>query len=80
MQDLNVFTREQLKSIFPFHVMVGEDMQLIQVGDLIKKLINQLELGTSLFTYFEIKNARKALKFSDIVDAADKLYYLNALL
>lgn len=79
MQELNVFTREQLKTIFPFHVMVGEDMQLIQVGDLIKKLINQLELGTSLFTYFEIKNARKALKFSDIVDAADKLYYLNAL-
>ena len=65
---------EMLDKLFPFYFMVNSEMELIQFGKSLKKLVPNWCMGNDFNAHFEIVRPARAIDFDDIKTFQDTIF------
>ena len=67
-----------LDAIFPFHLVLDQDLQVIQLGKALHRLLPQIEAGCPLLDFFTVKAPVLELKFEQIAAHVDLPFVLDS--
>jgi signal transduction histidine kinase len=70
---------ELLETIFPFHLAVGRDMEILQVGDTLQRVCPGLSVGSRFEQHFRIQRPDIPATFETIRGQAPSLFVLESL-
>ena len=70
---------QQLAQVFPFHFILGENLRILQVGDVLQRICQNLSPGSPLEEHFKIDRPKINPEFQHIRDRAGSLFILEAL-
>lgn len=73
-----MFTHDQIKTLFPFHILIDADLVIIQTGKLIEKLVPDLSVNAPLLKFFNIDGIHELLSFEDLSPYCNKLVYMDS--
>jgi len=74
-----MFTDEQLKQLFPFHILIKKDLSIVQCGNVLNKLVPYDLKGQLLEDHFTLEGIRGELNFATFLKNCDKLIYLESI-
>ncbi len=75
----SVFTKKHLNKLFPFHIMIKEDLAIVQGGKLLNKLVPGDLKGQLLTDHFIIQGITGKLSFDTFRKSCDKLICLKSI-
>jgi signal transduction histidine kinase len=68
---------EELSALFPFHIVVDNNLSILQIGASVRKLF-QLELGVSLFDYFSLYRPDIPFSFASLKEYQNQQIFFKA--
>ncbi|AKG22084.1 response regulator [Calothrix sp. 336/3] len=69
---------EQFASLFPFHLVINREMKIIQIGQVLQRIFEPLNLlGSPLDIYFQINRPKCLNTFEAILDQRRSLFLLQ---
>ncbi|MBD2301158.1 response regulator [Nostoc sp. FACHB-190] len=74
------FSADQFAALFPFHLVINQEMQIIQVGEVLQRILEPMTiLNSSLEAHFRIKRPNCAVSFEAICQQTRSLFLLQSL-
>lgn len=67
---------QNMELAFPFHLVVDEQLRVVQAGASLRRLLPQLQAGVSLQHYFTLLSHKGELDFKQLCDGIDQLIIL----
>jgi len=74
-----LFTNDQIKKLFPFHIVINGHLEILQTGKLINRLLSINLKNEALLEHFVIEGITGELSFDSLLQSCDKLVYLKSL-
>ncbi|HIO72339.1 MAG TPA: hypothetical protein EYN38_04450 [Flavobacteriales bacterium] len=74
-----LFTNDQIKKLFPFHIVINGHLEILQTGKLINRLLSINLTNEALLEHFVIEGITGELSFDRLLQSCDKLIYLKSL-
>jgi diguanylate cyclase (GGDEF)-like protein/PAS domain S-box-containing protein len=74
-----ILSAELLTKTFPFYVAFNRAMQLVQVGEAMRRLCPHMEVNTPIAQYFQLRHPLIPLDFAQILQERKALFLLESL-
>lgn len=68
---------DQLKELFPYHILVKRDRSIIQLGAKLRELCPDIRLGQRINHVFKITSTNEQHTFKEIFDGHEETFYLE---
>ena len=68
----------QLKQVFPFHLVLNQNLEIVQLGTGLERLYPEFSLGSRIKQHFEINYPSLAVTFEAIREQSDSLFVLES--
>ena len=73
-----IFTETQIKALFPFHLLINRDFEILQTGNLVSKLLSINPVKGRLFEHFAIRELPEEPTFDCLLNSCNESVYLES--
>ena len=75
----SIFTNKHLNKLFPFHLLITDELTIVQSGKLVNKLVPVALKGQPLAKHFTIRGIKGELCFGALLESCDKPVSLESV-
>lgn len=79
MTDLIGLPPQHFAKVFPFHFVINRQLEIIQVGESLSKILPKLVLGESMDQHFRILRPRTEIDFERLIKKKKSLFLIESL-